>query len=58
MACNHPSDKWVGTSDGIRCGVCGQLVDLSKKAEPVKKAEPKPEPEPVKKAPTKRGGKK
>lgn len=55
MACNHPREKWVGAADGIHCGVCGALVNLT--ATP-KKAEPAPEAESVKKAPAKRGGKK
>jgi hypothetical protein len=54
-------------SDGIHCADCGALIDLGKKAEPVKEAEPKDEPvketepkdEPVKKAAApKKGGKK
>lgn len=44
-------------SDGIHCADCGALIDLGKKAEPVKAAEPKDEP--VKKAAApKKGGKK
>ena len=72
MACDHPRDRWVGMSDGIHCADCGALIDLGKKAEPVKAAEPKDEPvkeaepkdEPVKKAAPKKaaapkkGGKK
>ena len=67
MACVHPQVSWVGTADGIHCGLCGALVkDIgAPKAEP-KKIEPAPEPEaepepveekPVKKAPAKKGGK-
>lgn len=57
MACDHPRDRWVGMSDGIHCADCGALIDLGKKAEPVKEAEPKDEP--VKKAAApKKGGKK
>ena len=56
MACNHPRESWVGTADGIRCGVCGQLVNTA----PAPKAEVKTEPEekPEKKPVLKRGGKK
>jgi hypothetical protein len=44
-------------ADGIHCADCGALIDLGKKAEPVKEAEPKDEP--VKKAAApKKGGKK
>ncbi len=57
MSCNHPQTAWVGKADGIYCGQCGAKIDLGKKAEPVKKAEPKDEP--VKKAAApKKGGKK
>lgn len=45
MACNHPQSNWVGTADGIRCGLCGALVGAP---EPVKVEKPKPKPEPVK----------
>ncbi len=55
MACDHPRDRWVGMSDGIHCADCGALIDLGKKAEPVKA----PKDEPVKKAAApKKGGKK
>ena len=55
--CNHPQIAWVGKADGIYCGQCGAKIDLGKKAESVKKAEPKDEP--VKKAAApKKGGKK
>ena len=65
MACEHPQINWVGTSDGIHCGLCGALVNIGA----LKKAEPKPEPEPkiekepeeakpVKKPVLKRGAKK
>jgi hypothetical protein len=39
--CNHPQSNWVGTADGIRCGLCGALVGAP---EPVKVEKPKPEP--------------
>ena len=62
MACNHPRESWVGTAEGIKCGLCGVPVNPSA---PVK-AEPKPEPKvekepeekPEKKPVLKRGGKK
>lgn len=41
--CNHPQSNWVGTADGIRCGLCGALVGAPA-PEPVKVEEPKPEP--------------
>ena len=62
MACEHPQINWVGTSDGIHCGLCGALVNIG-----APKAEPKPEPKiekepeeakPVKKPALKRGAKK
>ena len=61
MACEHPKINWVGMSDGIHCGRCGQLIDFSKKPEQVKEPEPvKAEPEPKraepKKAAPKKGG--
>ena len=61
MACEHPQINWVGTSDGIHCGLCGALVNIgAPKPEP--KAEPtvekEPEEKPVKKPALKRGGKK
>lgn len=28
MACEHPQINWVGTSDGIHCGLCGALVNI------------------------------
>lgn len=69
--CNHPQSNWVGTADGIRCGLCGALVGAPA-PEPVKVEKPKPEPvkdpEPekktekkpaiIKKPAPKRGGKK
>ena len=70
--CNHPQISWVGTADGIRCGLCGALVDPAAPApsgsvpkQPkigrpaAEKAEPDPEPveEKTKKAP-KKGGRK
>lgn len=58
MACEHPREKWIGAADGIHCGVCGAVVNLTEAPKTVKKAEPAPEAEPVKKAPAKRGGKK
>ena len=56
MACNHPRDRWIGTAQGIVCGVCGQPVDGGKKAEPVKA--PAPEKDEPKKAAPKKGAKK
>lgn len=61
--CNHPQSNWVGTADGIRCGLCGAPIDLTPKAEPKAKLEPvkDPELEPKKvekKAAPKKGGKK
>ena len=41
--CNHPQSNWVGTADGIRCGLCGALVGAPA-PEPVKVEKPKPEP--------------
>ena len=59
MACEHPKINWVGMSDGIHCGLCGQLIDFSKKPEPVKGPEPvKAEPEPKKAEPKKAAPKK
>jgi hypothetical protein len=68
--CNHPQISWVGTADGIHCGLCGALVDpaasvplgrIAPKQERGPKPETEPEPEPVeektKKAP-KKGGRK
>lgn len=59
MACEHPQINWVGTSDGIHCGLCGALVNIGapKKAEPKIEKEPEEE-KPVKKPVLKRGGKK
>ena len=57
MACNHPREKWVGTADGIRCGECGQLVNMTAPA-PKVEAKVEPVPEPAKKAAPKKGGKK
>ena len=58
MACEHPQINWVGTSDGIHCGLCGALVNIGapKKAEPT--IEKEPEEKPVKKPVLKRGAKK
>ena len=39
--CNHPRDKWVGTADGIHCGICGAMINF---AEPVK-SEPVEQPD-------------
>ena len=61
MACEHPQINWVGTSDGIHCGLCGALVNIGapKKAEPEPKIEKEPEEaKPVKKPVLKRGAKK
>ena len=62
MACEHPQINWVGTSDGIHCGLCGALVNIGapKKAEPKPEPvkDPEPEEKPVKKPVLKRGGKK
>lgn len=41
--CNHPQSNWIGTADGIRCGLCGALVGAPA-PEPVKVEKPKPEP--------------
>lgn len=41
--CNHPQSNWIGTADGIRCGLCGALVGAPA-PEPVKVEAPKPEP--------------
>lgn len=41
--CNHPQSNWVGTADGIRCGLCGAPVGAPA-PEPVKVEKPKPEP--------------
>lgn len=41
--CNHPQSNWIGTADGIRCGLCGALVGAPV-PEPVKVEAPKPEP--------------
>lgn len=58
--CEHPRLSWVGTADGIHCGVCGAVITFGK-AEQEKPA-PEPEPEekkaPAKKAPVKKGAKK
>lgn len=51
--CNHPQSNWIGTADGIRCGLCGALVGAPA-PEPVK-VEPK---KAEKKAAPKKGGKK
>lgn len=55
MACNHPRETWVGTADGIHCGLCGQLIS-EKAPRPVQA--PEPEEKPVKKPAPKKGGKK
>ena len=39
--CEHPQINWIGKSDGIHCGICGQLINFGTP----KKEEPKPEPE-------------
>ena len=60
MACDHPRDRWVGMSDGIHCADCGALIDLGKKAEPVKAPKdeaPEKKAEPKKAAPKKGGAK-
>lgn len=62
MACNHPRETWVGTADGIHCGLCGQLIN-DKAPKPVQapeaEIEKEPEEKPVKKAAApKKGGKK
>lgn len=68
--CNHPQSNWIGTADGIRCGLCGALVGApapepvkveAPKPEPILDPEPEEKPEPKKaekKAAPKRGGKK
>lgn len=61
MACNHPRETWVGTADGIHCGLCGQLIggDAPKAApEPKVEKDPEPDDKPVKKPAPKKGGKK
>ena len=70
--CEQPQSSWIGTADGIRCGLCGAPIEASA-PEPVKVEEPKPEPvkdpepeekkvepkkAPVKKPAPKKGGKK
>ena len=47
--CEHPQINWIGKSDGIHCGICGQLINFGTPKIQPKKEEPKPEimPEPV-----------
>lgn len=69
--CEHPQINWIGKSDGIHCGICGQLINFGtpklqpKKPEimpePVVDPEPAPEQEalkPKRKAAPKKGTKK
>lgn len=43
--CEHPQNNWIGKSDGIHCGICGQLINFGTPKIQPKKEEPKPEPE-------------
>ena len=58
MVCNHPNEALVGTADGIHCGICGAVIDLGKKLEPVMAPEPEQKAEPVVEKPVKKTAKK
>lgn len=45
--CEHPQSAWVGTANGIHCSICGAVIDLGKKPEPVKAPEPEQKAAPV-----------
>ena len=56
--CEHPQSAWVGTANGIHCGICGAVIDLGKKPEPVKAPEPEQKAEPAEEKPVKKTAKK
>ena len=58
MTCDHPRDRWVGTANGIHCGICGAVIDLGKKPEPVKAPEPEQKAEPAEEKPVQKQEKK
>lgn len=61
--CKHEVEHLIGTSDGIKCRLCGKVfktyAELEADRPQEEKAEEKPvEEKPKKKAPTKKGAKK
>ena len=56
--CEHPQSAWVGTANGIHCSICGAVIDLGKKPEPVKAPEPEQKAEPAEEKPVQKQEKK